>query len=180
MTGGAALGDFRSTASLQRLRAAGRGGHGQNPRDAGGIAAAPSTQTEGQESGKQAQGYPGQLATDTVLHFRKTLGFPHSFQAQNVYFSSFSSIQFLGVFSAADFVSVQGMGYTTGSSDINGQIQCKPKEHGSENIFSMFAHEAYRRESRKPKQIKGTCYREQKSLTAVGISPEQKTLRNRL
>lgn len=32
---------------------------------------------------------PEQLGIDTVLWFRKTLGFSHNFQAQNVYFSSF-------------------------------------------------------------------------------------------
>lgn len=60
----------------------------------------------------------------------------------------------------------------------NCRIQCKLKENWCENIFSMFAHEAYRHESKKPKQIKDTCYREQKSLTTVSILPRQKTLHN--
>ena len=63
-------------------------------------------------------------------------------------------------------------------SDINCKIQCKPKENWCENIFSMFAHEAYRHESKKPKQIKDTRYREQKSLTTVSILPRQKTPHN--
>ena len=46
------------------------------------------------------------------------------------------------------------MDYTTGNSDINCKIQCKLKENWCENIFSMFAHEVYRHESKKPKQIK--------------------------
>lgn len=66
----------------------------------------------------------------------------------------------------------------TGNSDINCRIQCEPKGTRCENIFSMFAHEAYRHESKKPKQIKDTWYREQKSLTAVSILPRQKTLHN--
>lgn len=67
----------------------GRVSYGQNLRNSGGITSAPSTQVKGQESGKQTQSYLEQLGIDTILCFRKTLGFSHNFQAQNVYFSFF-------------------------------------------------------------------------------------------
>lgn len=61
---------------------------GKHPTTAGSPTSAPATQPRDKnESGKQMQNYLEQLEIDTVLCFRKTLGFSHHFQAQNVYFS---------------------------------------------------------------------------------------------
>lgn len=132
--------------------------------------------TEGWKTGAELSERTGHWHSSV---FRKTLGFSHSFQAQNVYFFFllFNLYNLLGLLVPLT-LSVYKEWTIQQAIATNCRIQCKLKENWCENIFSMFAHEAYRHESKKPKQIKDTCYREQKSLTTVSILPRQKTLHN--
>lgn len=85
----AALRHFWCTLPCLQLQEVGHGSSGHRLRNSEGIASAPYAQDKGQKSGKQMQNYLEELRINTLLRFRKTLGFSHSFQAQNVYFSSF-------------------------------------------------------------------------------------------
>lgn len=114
----------------------------------------------------------------TRFCFQKNTGFFTQFSSTKcLFFLLFNLYNFLGLLVPLTLSVYKGWTIQQAIA-TNCRIQCKPKENWCENIFSMFAHEAYRHESKKPKQIKDTCYREQKSLTTVSILPRQKTLHN--
>lgn len=114
----------------------------------------------------------------TRFCFQKNTGFFTQFSSTKcLFFLLFNLYNFLGLLVPLTLSVYKGWTIQQAIA-TNCKIQCKLKENWCENIFSMFAHEAYRHESKKPKQIKDTCYREQKSLTTVSILPRQKTLHN--